>query len=68
MSRSDRQVLHETLAHFELMLNHAQGDVMEQLVDDAVCMRPSAVLEVLNRLDSTLDPDRRPDQWRRPVA
>lgn len=57
MSRSDGKVLHEALTHFELALNHAQGDVMDQLVIDAVCMRLSAGLEVLNRLDpSARDP------------
>lgn len=51
MSRSDDQVLQEALTHFQLMLDHAQGDVTDQLVIDAVCMRLSAGLEVLNRLD-----------------
>ncbi len=33
------------------MLDHAQGGVTDQLVIDAMCMRLSAGLEVLNRLD-----------------
>ncbi|MEO5983018.1 MAG: HepT-like ribonuclease domain-containing protein [Pedococcus sp.] len=51
MSRSDQEVLLEALTHFALMLNHAQGDLTDQLVIDAVCMRLSAGVEVLNRLD-----------------
>ena len=46
MSRSVQEVLHQALTHFELMLDHAQRDVMDQLVVDAVCMRLSAGVEV----------------------
>ena len=63
MSRSDREILHEALTHFELVLDHAQGDVMDQLVVDAVCMRLSVGLEVLNRLDPTLRDELFSDSW-----
>lgn len=51
MSRSTPEVLREALAHFELMQEYAAHDLSSQLVIDAVCMRLSAGLESLNRLD-----------------
>ncbi len=51
MSRSEQEVMREALAHVELTRAHAHGDVMDQMVVDAVCMRLSAGVEVLNRLD-----------------
>lgn len=63
MSRSAQEVLQEALTHFELMLEHAQGDVMDQLVVDAVCMRLSAGLEVLNRLDPSVRDELFADSW-----
>jgi uncharacterized protein with HEPN domain len=63
MSRSDQEVLHEALTHFDLMLDHAQGDVTDQLVIDAVCMRLSAAVEVLSRLDSAVRDDLFADNW-----
>lgn len=32
MSRSEEEILHEALTHFELMLEHARRDVIDQLV------------------------------------
>ncbi|MEO8829880.1 HepT-like ribonuclease domain-containing protein [Lapillicoccus sp.] len=64
MSRSEQEVLREALTHFELMLDHAHGDVMDQLVVDAVCMRLSAGLEVLNRLDACVRDELFGDSWR----
>ena len=63
MSRSEQEVLHEALTHFELMLDHAQRDVMDQLVVDAVCMRLSAGVEVLNRLDPAVRDRVFGDSW-----
>lgn len=63
MSRSDHEVLHEALAHFDRLLDHAQGNVTEQLVIDAVCMRLSAGLEVLNRLDPEVRDGLFGDSW-----
>ncbi len=51
MTRDPREVLGEARTHFELMQRHAQGDLDDQLVIDAVCMRLSAGLESLARLD-----------------
>lgn len=51
MSRSTPEVLCDALAHFELMLEYAANDLSSQLVIDAVCMRLSAGLESLNRLN-----------------
>ena len=63
MSRSDHEVLHEALTHFDLMLHHAEGDVTDQLVIDAVCMRLSAGLEVLNRLAPDVRDGMFGDSW-----
>ena len=63
MSRSEQEVLHGALTHFELMLDHAQRDVMDQLVVDAVCMRLSAGVEVLNRLDPAVRDRVFGDSW-----
>lgn len=63
MSRSEQEVLHEALTHFALMLDHAQGDVTDQLVIDAVCMRLAAGLEVLNRLDPDVRDGLFGDSW-----
>lgn len=52
MIRTRQELLQDALVHFELMEGYAERDLGEQLVVDAVCMRLSAGLEVLNRLDS----------------
>lgn len=51
MTRSKDEILGEALHHFKVMLGYASHDLDDQLVIDAVCMRLSAALEVLNRLD-----------------
>lgn len=56
MSRSNQEVLREAVVHFEQMQAYAANDLSSQLVIDAVCMRLSAGLESLNRLEpGTLD-------------
>lgn len=52
MTQSPEDVLREARAHFALMLQHAQGDLADQLVIDAICMRLSAGVEALARLDT----------------
>ena len=51
MSRSTQELLREALVHLEMAGNYAEGDGLEQLVIDAICMRLSAGIEVLARLD-----------------
>lgn len=51
MTRTSEEALRETQAHFALMLEHATGDLTDQLVIDAVCMRLSAGIESLSGLD-----------------
>lgn len=48
MSRTTAELLDEALHHFRIMLSYAGHDLDDQLVIDAVCMRLSAGLEVLN--------------------
>ena len=51
MNRTTEELLGEALHHFGTMLGYADHDLDDQLVIDAICMRLSAGLEVLNRLD-----------------
>lgn len=52
MTRTPGEALREARTHFALMSQHAQGDLADQLVIDAVCMRLSAGVEALARLDT----------------
>ncbi len=64
MSRSERELLREALVHFELMLEHARGDdLVDQVVIDAVCLRLSAGVEVLNRLPPSVRDDLFGTSW-----
>ena len=53
MSRDTSETLGDALAHFEIMQSHAEQDLNDQLVIDAVCMRLSAGIEALAALDPT---------------
>lgn len=50
MTRSGGELLGDALAHFERIEGYAEGDLNEQVVIDAICMRLSAGIEVLGRL------------------
>ena len=50
MTRTLEESLREARSHFALMRRHAEGDLADQLVIDAVCMRPPAGVEALARL------------------
>ena len=52
MTRTREESLREAQTHFGPMVTHAQGDLTVQLVIDAVCMRLSAGVEALARLDA----------------
>ena len=51
MSRSTQELLGEALIHLELANTYASDEDLDQLVTDAICMRLSAGIEVLARLD-----------------
>lgn len=53
MNRTTSEVLRDALAHFHMLQDHAQKDLDERLVIDAVCMRLSAGIEALAALDPT---------------
>ena len=53
MSRNTAEILRDALAHFQILQGHAEEDLDEQLVIDAVCMRLSAGTEALAALDAT---------------
>lgn len=50
MSRSSNELLHEALVHLELATGYADGQELEQVFIDAICMRLSAGIEVLEKL------------------
>lgn len=51
MTRSTRRALRDALAHFQQLHAYAEHDLNEQLVIDAICMRLSAGIEALARLE-----------------
>jgi len=63
MSRTRSQLLRSALYHFCILGTYAAGDLSDQLVIDAICMRLSAGIETLASLDAT-DRDRLfGEQW-----
>ena len=52
MTRTPEEVLREAQTRFALMVQHAQGNLDDQLVIDATCMRLSAGVEALARPDT----------------
>lgn len=52
MTRTPEEALREARTHFALMRQHAESDLADQLVIDAICMRLSAGVEALARLDT----------------
>lgn len=52
MSRSDLEILADAEEHFTILQNHAEHDLQDRMVMDAVCMRLSAGLEALSALES----------------
>ena len=51
MSRLTEELLRESLAHLELANTYADTKDLDQLVTDAICVKLSAGIEVLARLD-----------------
>lgn len=49
--RTPIEILSEALTHFEIARSHASRDLEEQITIDAVCMRLSAGVESLSKLD-----------------
>lgn len=63
MSRSTQELLHDALVHMELASAYAGGEDLDQLVIDAICMRLSAGIEVLARLDLDVRTRLLGDSW-----
>jgi uncharacterized protein with HEPN domain len=63
VTRTPEDSLREAQTHFALMRRHAQGDLEDQLVIDAICMRLSAGLEALARLDTAIRDRLFGDAW-----
>lgn len=64
MSRSSQELLREALVHLELAGEYAAGKVLDQLAIDAICMRLSAGVEVLARLEADMRSHLFGDSWR----
>ncbi len=52
-SSSTREILTEALTHLEQAQDYSTADLDQQLTVDAICMRLSAGVESLSRLDHT---------------
>lgn len=63
MSRDTAEILRDAMAHFEIMQEHAEHDLNDLLVIDAVCMRLSAGIETLAALDPTTRQAMFRDAW-----
>ena len=63
MTRTTEDVLREAHTHFTMMVQHAQGDLADQLVIDAICLRLSAGVEALARLDAATRDRLFGDSW-----
>lgn len=51
MTRSTQELLHEALVHLDLAAAYADNEILDQLIIDAICMRLSAGIEVLGRIN-----------------
>ncbi|GAB2778984.1 hypothetical protein GCM10027020_35550 [Nocardioides salsibiostraticola] len=63
MSRLTDELLREALVHLELAHAYADTSDLDQLVIDAICMRLSAGIEVLARLDPPVRSDLFGGNW-----
>lgn len=57
MSRTTAEILGDAHAHFARLISYVERDLDDQLVIDAICMRLSAGIEALARLENA-DRDR----------
>jgi uncharacterized protein with HEPN domain len=64
LTRSEDELLRDALTHFERIAVYAEGDLEDQLVVDAICMRLSAGIEVLARLDQGTPDQLFGEAWR----
>lgn len=63
MSRSDIELLREARLHLEHAQRYGEERNLDQLSIDAICMRLSAGIEVLARLDPELRSELFEDDW-----
>lgn len=64
MSRNRQEILRDALEHFIVLEEHAQRDLSDQLVLDAICMRLSAGIEALATLESADRAELFGDEWK----
>lgn len=63
MTRSSQELLHEALVHLELAATYAGNELLDQLIVDAICMRLSAGIEVLARIEAPARTNLFGDNW-----
>jgi uncharacterized protein with HEPN domain len=64
VTERDLYLILDALDHLEIMGQHiAQGSLEQLVVRDAVCLRLSVAIEVLNRLDGSLRDQLFGDTW-----
>lgn len=64
MTRSPQELLREALVHLELAATYARSEILDQLIVDAICMRLSAGIEVLARIEAPARTNLFGDNWR----
>jgi uncharacterized protein with HEPN domain len=64
VSRSDRELLADALGHLEVLRSHqARGDLDDQTVADAVCLRLAAAVEAVASMSSDVRADAFGEEW-----
>ncbi len=64
MTRSTQELFREALVHLDLAAAYADNENLDQLIIDAICMRLSAGIEVLARIETPARTDLFGDNWR----
>jgi len=63
MSRTTKELLDDALIHLDTVQAYAIGDLDDQMIIDAICMRLSAAIETLARLDDGTRQQLFGDDW-----
>ncbi|MBA3309853.1 MAG: DUF86 domain-containing protein [Nocardioidaceae bacterium] len=65
MSRTPQDHLHDALDHLEILARHmAAGDLDDQTVSDAVCLRLGAAIESVSKVPADVREPVLGDRWR----
>ena len=64
MTRSTQELLREALIHLDLAAAYADNENLDQLIVNAICMRLSAGIEALARIEAPARTELFGDNWR----